>query len=396
VSRLRVGVVGCGNIAVGYHLPAFRELTDRFEVVAVADPTPERLELGRQAAGLPAGSALADPMALIARDDVDVVVLCTPQHHRRDLLLAAAAAGKHVLSEKPLAAVPAEAAEMVAAAEMVGITLAVVHNYLFLPEIAAARRLVASGEIGDVRAVTVNYLGVTDSPGAAGYRPNWRHDPRAAGGGVLIDMLHAVYLAEHLLGRPIERVSAYTDSTSPDRGVEEIALCRFEADGAAALVNMAWGWGPGGVTVTGTRGRVVVRYADDGTPPWAPFERLTVTTAAGTRTESLPPGEDLHTAMHAAICATLLDVADALDGRRPPAADGRSALHVLTTTLAAYTSATLGRTVAADLSDAEPVFAGGVGALRELDAPDWTPVRRRGLFGVPPSPDLTAREGAQP
>jgi predicted dehydrogenase len=310
-------------------------------------------------------------------------------------VLAAVAAGKHVVSEKPVAAVPAEAAELVDAADKAGVTFAVVHNYLFLPEIAAAHRVVAAGEIGDVRAVTVNYLGVVDSPGASGYRPQWRHDPRAAGGGVLIDMLHAVYLAGHLLGRPVERVSAWADSASGDGGVEEIALCRFEADGAAALVNMAWGHGPGGVTVTGTRGRLVVRYADDGTPPWAPFERLTVTTVAGTRTEELAPGADLPTAMHAAIVASLADAADAVrDGRRP-AADGRAALGVLTTTLAAYAAATLGRSVAADLSDVTPVFDGGVGALRDLDAPDWTPVRRRGLFGVTvPTPAATT--GAQP
>ena len=382
MSRVRVGVVGCGNIAVGYHLPALLELRDRYEVVAVADPVPERLELGRRAAGLPPEAAYADPLALVARDDVDLVDVCTPQHHRRDPVLAAVAAGRHVLSEKPVAAVPAEAEELVTAAEKAGVTFAVVHNYLFLPEIVAAHRVVASGEIGEVRAVTVNYLGVTDSPGAAAYRPDWRHDPQAAGGGVLLDMLHAVYLAEHLLGRPIERVSAWADGS--EGGVEDIALCRFEAGAAAALVNLAWGHGPGGVSVTGTRGRLVVRYADDGTPPWAPFERLTVTTGAGTRTEDLAPGADLPTAMHAAIVASLADAAEAVATRRPPAADGRAALHVLTATLAAYASATVGRSVAADLHDVPQVFARGVGGLRELDAPRWAPVGRHRLFGVTP------------
>jgi len=384
VTRLRVGVVGCGNIAVDYHLPALLELRDRYEVVAVADPVPERLELGRRAAGLPAAGAHADPLALVARDDVEVVLLCTPQHHRRDLTLAAAAAGRHVVSEKPLAAVPADGEDMVTAAEKAGVTLAVMHNYLFLPEIAAARDVVTSGEIGDVRAVTVNYLGVTDSPGAAGYRPDWRHDPRAAGGGVLVDMLHAVYLAEHLLGRPIERVSAYAAGSTPG-GVEDLALCRFETASAAALVNLAWGFGPGGVTVTGTSGRLVVRYVDDGTPPWAPFERLAVTTGAGTRLADLRPGDDLPVAMHRAIVAALTDVAGAIATGRPPAADGRAALHVLTTTLAAYASATVGRSVAADLSDVPQVFARGVGGLQELDAPPWAPVGRRGLFGVVPT-----------
>jgi predicted dehydrogenase len=87
-----------------------------------------------------------------------------------------------------------------------GTTLAMVHNYLWLPEIQAARRVIDSGEIGEVRSVIVNFLGVVDAPGASGNRADWRHDPALAGGGVLIDMLHGVYIAELLLGAPLQEV----------------------------------------------------------------------------------------------------------------------------------------------------------------------------------------------
>ena len=112
-----------------------------------------------------------------------MIDVCTPQHLHRDLVLAAAAAGKHVLCEKPIAAVPADAAAMVAAAAEAEVVLAVVHNYLFFPEVVALRAVVDSGELGEVRTVRVDMLGVVDSPGAAGYRPGGattRRRPAAA------------------------------------------------------------------------------------------------------------------------------------------------------------------------------------------------------------------------
>ena len=318
---------------------------------------------------------------MLARADVDLVDVCTPQHLRRDLLLAAAAAGKHILCEKPIASIPADAAAAVAAAQDAGVVLAVVHNYLFFPEVVAAHDVVTSGELGEVRTVRVDMLGVTDSPGTGGYRPLWRHDPAAAGGGVLMDMLHAVYLAEHLLGSRVQRVSAYLDSATDGDAVEGLAMCRLESDRRAALVNVAWGVGSGGIEVGGTKGRLTVRYRDDGTPPWAPFESLTVTTAGGTRTLSLPPGEELGERIGAAMRATVGDVADAVELGRPPSADGRTGLRILETTLAAYGSAALGRTVAVPLSAKDPLHVSGVLGLQQLDIPGWSPVRGRGLFG---------------
>jgi predicted dehydrogenase len=101
---LRVGIVGCGNVALNFHLPAYSALPDRYTVVGLADPTPDRLALGRDAAGLSPDQVHLDATALVARPDVDVVDVCTPQHLHRDLVVAAAAAGKHVLCEKPIAA----------------------------------------------------------------------------------------------------------------------------------------------------------------------------------------------------------------------------------------------------------------------------------------------------
>ena len=120
---LRVGVVGCGNVALNFHLPSYQANPDRFDVVGLADPTPERLDLGRLAAGLGTGQVHLDSKAMLARDDIDLVDICTPQHLHRDVIVAAAAAGKHIVCEKPLASVPAEAVAAVDAAERAGVVL---------------------------------------------------------------------------------------------------------------------------------------------------------------------------------------------------------------------------------------------------------------------------------
>lgn len=372
---LRVGIVGCGNVALNFHVPAYRALPERYEIVALADPTPERLELGRGLAGLPAERVHLDAAELLARDDVDVVDVCTPQHLHRDLVVAAAAAGKHVVCEKPIAARPSDAAAMVDAAARAGVVLAVMHNYLFFPEVVALRALIDSGELGEVRTVTVNMLGVVDSPGAAGYRPAWRHDPAASGGGVLMDMLHGVYLAEHLLGAPTTGVSAYVDSATDGDAVEGLALCRLEAGRRVALVNIGWGEGQGGVAVHGTKGRAVAHYRADGTMPWAPFTHLTI----GDRTADLPAGQELGPLIADAMRDTVANLADAIEAKEQPAATGAAALHTLETTVAAYASAALGRTVSLPLTGA--LHESGVLGLRELDLPPSL-VRERGLFGI--------------
>jgi hypothetical protein len=87
-TPLRVGV-GCGIVALNFHVPAYQALPDRYEIVGLADPTPERLQLGREKADL--------------------------------------------------------AAAMVDAADLAGVVLAVIHNYLFFPEIVALRALVDCG-----------------------------------------------------------------------------------------------------------------------------------------------------------------------------------------------------------------------------------------------------------
>ncbi|HET6507848.1 MAG TPA: Gfo/Idh/MocA family oxidoreductase [Baekduia sp.] len=378
-QTLRVGIVGCGNIGSGSHLPGWQANRDVAAVVGLADPSPETLDRARALAGLASTQAHLDPMELIARPDVDAIDICTPQHLRRDLIAAAAAHGKHVLCEKPLGTIPSDAAAAVAAGD---ITLAMVHNYLWLPEVRAAQRVIDSGEIGAVRSVTVNFLGIVDVPGSAGYAPRWRHEAALAGGGVLMDILHGVYVAESLLGEPLRRVSAYADNRDPDANVEDLALCRFETGSNAALVNIAWGHGPGGLEVTGTEGRVVAVYRDGGTSPWSPLDRVLVTTAAGTRVELDVTGQadDDYAALLDTFVYVTRDFTQAALGGTAPRASGADGLRILEATVGALASAATGRIVEIPLDRDSPAFLRGVLGVADLDLPDWSPVRTRGLY----------------
>ena len=89
-TPLRVGLIGCGNVALGDHVPAYLAMPDRYRLVAIADPTPERLELGGVASGLGPDDRHADAAALLARSDLDLIDVCTPQNFHRDLVIAAA------------------------------------------------------------------------------------------------------------------------------------------------------------------------------------------------------------------------------------------------------------------------------------------------------------------
>jgi predicted dehydrogenase len=383
---LGVGVIGCGNVSAYFHLPAYLARPDRARVVAASDPSLDRVREVGSLAQLPVDRMFQDAKGLLALPEVHFIDICAPPRFHAEIAIAAAKAGKHILCEKPITTVPAEATLMLAAAASAGVRVGIMHNYLFFPELAAAHRIIASGEIGDVRLAIVNYLGVPDLPGIEGTAQSWRHDPASSGGGVLIDMLHALYVAEDLIGRRTHRVSAYVSGNANHPRVEAQALCRLETDGPTALVNVGWGVGPGGVFVEGTQGSLEIAYQRGGTNPFTPFESLVVKTAAGSRHHPIAPGPDLVPLVIEGIGGVIDDFVTAIRADHSPVASGDDGLHALELTLAAYESAALGRTVAVPLDRTDPLFLRGARAVHELDLPAWSPVGRQGLFRAnPPS-----------
>ncbi|MDP3891852.1 Gfo/Idh/MocA family protein, partial [Nocardioides sp.] len=165
---------------------------------------------------------------VIARDDVDIVDVCTPGLLHAEVAIAALEAGKHVLVEKPLANDVAGAEAMVAAAGRAarsGVRAMVAFNYRRVPALALARRMIADGQIGDVRQVRVSYL--QDWLADAQAPMTWRLRQESAGSGSLGDLgSHAVDQAQFLLGAPVTSVTGslrtfVTERPGPD-GLEQV------------------------------------------------------------------------------------------------------------------------------------------------------------------------------
>jgi myo-inositol 2-dehydrogenase/D-chiro-inositol 1-dehydrogenase len=166
-------------IAYWTHLRELRRLRGAC-LVAAADPDMAAREQARQLTRIPVH---ADPLDLLARSDVDAVVVCTPSHLHADLGIAAARAGKHIYLEKPVATTAADARRLSEAVRESGIRTAVGFNRRCHPLYLQARDLINSGAVGAIRAVITS----CNEPLTPDAMPGWKR-ARATGGGVLLDL----------------------------------------------------------------------------------------------------------------------------------------------------------------------------------------------------------------
>jgi predicted dehydrogenase len=208
MERVRLGVVGAGNIAA-MNVKGYLE-DPCCEVVAVCD-TDEAA--GRKAAAeWGASSFYADLDDLLGDDTIDAVEVLTPTHLHHDHVIAALDAGKHVSVQKPVANSVEEALEMQAAADRAGRVLRVSECFVHYPPLELAKRLVADGAIGKPSSLRIRTLvGQTDSPFQAALRPEgyrWRLDKRSPGGHLFDDMVHKYAMAIWLLDLDIVSVQA--------------------------------------------------------------------------------------------------------------------------------------------------------------------------------------------
>ncbi|MCH8923921.1 MAG: Gfo/Idh/MocA family oxidoreductase, partial [Planctomycetes bacterium] len=153
-ERIKAGIIGTGFIGPA-HVEAARRLGN-IEFVAIAEANDELAKA--KAADLWIPKAYGDYKALLADPEVQVVHNCTPNHLHFDVNRDILAAGKHVISEKPLAMTTAESSELVRLANESGLIHAVDFNYRYYPLVQHARAMVAAGEVGDVFTIHGSYL----------------------------------------------------------------------------------------------------------------------------------------------------------------------------------------------------------------------------------------------
>ena len=367
---MRVAVIGCGGMGLKAHLPACQ--AEGHEIVAAVDPVPARLELFRDAAGLDWSACSHEPGSVLARDDVDAVIVATPPAFRPAITVRALEAGKHVIAEKPIAVAPKDGWAMVGTARSAGRRLAMVHNYLPRPDFVAVKRVLDSGVIGRPYVVTLNFLGVRAGPSAPEYQPQWRRDVRVSGGGVLMDMVHAVYLAQWLMDEPIRSVSAALGRRESG-SVEDLALCRFEFESGFGLVNMAWGHGPGGIEIMGTEGRLMLFYDGFGTCPFSPPDQLHVYRGkeriavddSFLRAYEYPqqPTDPAYP-----LRVLLRNFVGAVEGREELLAPGEHGCLALEAVVGAYASAARQHTIRLPLDPDDAVYQHGIHALLDEEA----------------------------
>ena len=136
---------------------------------------------------------------LVARPDIDVIDICTPNKQHAPIAVAAAKAGKHVICEKPLAMNAAEAAEMLQAAREAGVKHMVAFNYRRVPALVLAKQMIEEGKLGEIRHFQAVYY--QDWLVDPHFPWVWRHDVSLSGSGAHGDMnAHTVDLARFLVG----------------------------------------------------------------------------------------------------------------------------------------------------------------------------------------------------
>ncbi|MBD3845227.1 Gfo/Idh/MocA family oxidoreductase [Bosea sp. SSUT16] len=247
--RIRLGMVGGGQGAFigGVHRIAAR-LDDRYELVAGAlSSEPARAKASARELGLAEerayGSYEEMAKAEAARPDgIEAVSIVTPNHMHAPVARAFLKAGIHIICDKPLTTTLAEARDLAALVRESGRLFVVTHNYTGYPLVRQARALVASGALGTLRLVQVEYAQdwLTEKTEATGQKQAaWRTDPKQAGaGGALGDIgTHAYNLASFVTGLKLKELCAELTSFVEGRALDDDVqiLLRFEGGAKGAL-----------------------------------------------------------------------------------------------------------------------------------------------------------------
>ncbi len=330
--KLRLALVGCGRIAQN-HFAALKQHAARVELVAVCDNQPAALE---KAVALTGAAGFASLDALLAGSDADLVVLCTPSGLHPRQAIRVAQAGRHVLSEKPMATKWDEGVAMVRACRDADVKLFVVKQNRLNGTLQLVKRAVEQGRFGRMAMVTVNVFWTRpqsyydDAP----WRGRWDMD----GGAFMNQASHYVDMVDWLVG-PVDNVHAYTATLARDIEAEDTGVMSLRLrSGALASVNVTMLTHKknfeGSITLLGERGTVRVGgVAVNKIEHWefdTPHEDDAKVASASYGVESVyGPGHPLY----------YDNVINTLRGEAHAEVDGYEGLRSLEVLIAAYRSA---------------------------------------------------------
>ncbi len=203
MEKIRVGLIGAGNIAQSAHLPVYMERDD-VEVVAIADWNLERAQAAATKFGIK--HAFSNVEELLANVEVDYVDICVWNRSHAPVAIAAAKAGKHILCEKPMAINLTDALEMEKVIKETGVQFMLAVPTRYGSEAQLLNQMRKEGKLGDVYYAKTGYIRRRGTP------IGWFTDTGKSGGGPVIDIgVHCIDRTWYLMGRPRPvRVSANT------------------------------------------------------------------------------------------------------------------------------------------------------------------------------------------
>ncbi len=227
-EKLGVAVIGCGFLGQPHAKGVARAKNCR--LVAAVDIYPERAQEFKERFG--ADVAITDLDEALERDDVDWVVVTTPNNSHAELTIRSLEAGKHVMVQKPMAMTLEECDAMIAASERSGKKLMNAYFEMFHPVYYKAKELIDQGAIGQVffmKAIMAWHMDVST---------NWRFDPNVSGGGILMDgHVHHAAMFKYYTGSDAKWVTTQGGTLASDAPVEDTAVTLVRSETALAEIS---------------------------------------------------------------------------------------------------------------------------------------------------------------
>ncbi|MFB9750121.1 Gfo/Idh/MocA family protein [Paenibacillus hodogayensis] len=320
--KIRFAVVGCGGISFSHFIGIERAL--EAELAAVCDADGKRAEEYGAKYGV---TAYTDYERLLADPDIDVVCLCTPSGLHAEQTIRAAEAGKHVVSEKPLAIRLEDADRMIEACDMFGVKLATIFPRRMSPSTRFVKQLLADGRLGKLSLCSgyVKFYRDQAYYDSAGWRGTWAVD----GGGAMMNQgIHTVDLLQWFAG-PVRSLHGYAVNVLRDIEVEDTAVVSMQFQSGAL----------GSIEATTTAYRQpdhrIVLHGDKGTVELT-GDAITALDLVGD-TLAIPEFEPF-AVVPDGHAAQLRDMALAVLHDRQPAVTGRDGKHSLEIILGTYES----------------------------------------------------------
>ena len=194
MATVKVGIIGCGGIANGKHMPGLAKVEDA-ALAAFCDIVPEKAALAATEYGVAGSQTYTDYEKLLADTSIDVIHVCTPNDSHAAITIAALQAGKHVMCEKPMAKMAADARRMVEAAKSSGKKLTIGYQTRHRADSQYLKSAIEHGDLGEI------YYGKAHAVRRRAV-PTWGVflDEEKQGGGPLIDIgTHALDLTLWLM-----------------------------------------------------------------------------------------------------------------------------------------------------------------------------------------------------